>query len=412
MKKREAQSDQVRVLVLTFNRTLKGYISSLLEDGNYAKDGTFITCDTFGRWSKQYHKSLQMLDAHESDEVIRRLATNVSLSPDFIIDEVNYTLGRFPIEHIDQYRSCVRSGRGRSPRVDLAQREKLINSVIIPYNNYKVNRKLFDWNDLAALMLQRGPVGIYDIIVVDESQDFSTIQLKAIIRSLSAKHNITFVIDSAQMIYPRGFTWAEVGLTSPVYHRLETNYRNTRQVAALAKSILDGVDIGTDGSFPNFDTCSRVGDLPNILIGKFSQQAGWVIDFLDTIDLESQSVAFFHLQGGRWFDYIRGSLNNAGYHFVELTKASEWPESETNIALCTFHSAKGLEFDHVIILGLSEENMNYENAPDDDRQNMYKRLIGMGVSRARVSVVLGYAPHSKPKFLEHIDESIAKRIHL
>ncbi len=54
------------------------------------------------------------------------------------------------------------------------------------------------------------------------------------------------------------------------------------------------------------------------------------------------------------------------------------------------HSAKGLEFDHVIILGLSDEVTPHGSESDDDRLQTLRRLLAMAVARARMTVLLGY----------------------
>ncbi|WP_416221498.1 3'-5' exonuclease [Rhodoferax sp.] len=54
--------------------------------------------------------------------------------------------------------------------------------------------------------------------------------------------------------------------------------------------------------------------------------------------------------------------------YVEITKSRDWPGAE-NVALSTIHSAKGLDFDHVIIIGLDN------SAPSGRRRGTWRRPL-------------------------------------
>jgi superfamily I DNA/RNA helicase len=60
--------------------------------------------------------------------------------------------------------------------------------------------------------------------------------------------------------------------------------------------------------------------------------------------------------------------------------------------LSTLHSAKGLEFDHVIVLGLNADVTPHGAEEGDDRLAALRRLLAMGIGRARQSVIVGYKP--------------------
>ena len=48
---RQGSTESIRVLVLTFNRTLRGYISQLTKEQVEAHDALDLTVSTFGRWA-------------------------------------------------------------------------------------------------------------------------------------------------------------------------------------------------------------------------------------------------------------------------------------------------------------------------------------------------------------------------
>ena len=80
-----------------------------------------------------------------------------------------------------------------------------------------------------------------------------------------------------------------------------------------------------------------------------------------------------------------------------------WPAGDENIALSTLHSAKGLEFDHVFILGLADELTPHGDGEADSDLENYQRLVAMAVCRARNSVVIGYKPGEESAVVQLLD---------
>ncbi|MFW8236200.1 helicase, partial [Klebsiella pneumoniae] len=199
--------------------------------------------------------------------------------------------------------------------------------------------------------------------VVDETQDFSANQIRAILNRLNDYYYLTFVIDTIQRLYPRGFTWVETGLEmrNAAYFRLGENHRNTVEIAEFAASITHGLAIDDDGSISDFTKATRHGPKPVVCKGLYSQQVRYAIDYIHhNVDLQNESVAFLKPKGGQWFEEIEKQLNNNNLPFITITKNRVWSRGPENIALSTMNSAKGLEFDHVIILGLSITNMQHQ----------------------------------------------------
>jgi superfamily I DNA/RNA helicase len=237
-------------------------------------------------------------------------------------------------------------------------RERLRAAVVEPYQVLKAQRGVMDWNDIAVAAGDLAGVAPWDVIVVDEAQDFSANQVRTVLQHAAPLASVTFVMDAAQRIYPRFFTWREVGETdfAGVRHTLKTNYRNTREIAAFVQPLVEGMQLDGDGQIPDFTSCIRSGPLPVIVAGKYSQQIDFILNrLIKLVDFEKESVAFLQPKGGGWFSELRGRLQAAGLPFAELTRASVWPQGPEAIALCTLHSAKGLEFDHVVLPGLNQQ---------------------------------------------------------
>ena len=136
-------SDPVKVLVLTFNRTLRGYISKLAEDQiRGVGDEVEIKVSTFANWATRVvnpQKGILLSDAQRS-HCLKALAVHLPLDSDFLCSEVEYVLGRFLPESCEKaYLECTREGRGRSPRLTHATRSRILNEIITPYSQWKTN---------------------------------------------------------------------------------------------------------------------------------------------------------------------------------------------------------------------------------------------------------------------------------
>ena len=281
-------------------------------------------------------------------------------------------------------------------------------AVLPAYAAAKAQRRKIDWNDLALLAAEVEPGRLYDVVIVDEAQDFSANQVRAVLKHLHDEHNTTFVLDAVQRIYPQFFRWSEVGIRArpETIYTLRENYRNTEAIAAFAYPLVEGLPPEDDGTLPDFTACRRPGAKPLVVAGKYGAQLAVMLDRLErTADLESESVAILKPRGGAWFEAVRGALRRRGIGFCELTRENEWPSGPENVALCTIHSAKGLEFDHVLLPGLSGQVTPHGPEEGDADLEKLRRMLAMAVGRARESVMLGYKPGEESSLIGLLDAS-------
>ena len=414
-REREGIDAPVRILVVTFNRTLRGYITDLAKQQVIGRANLDLEIRTFARWAMTALGVTEVIGETQRDQVILGHAHGIDLPRDFLLAEVDYLLGRFLPQHFNEYLTCRRDGRGNLPRVDRSLRQRILEGVVRPYVSWKQETDRVDWNDLAILAASIKKPDGYDVIIADEVQDFSANQIRALMHHANDPSSVTFVLDAAQRIYPRGFTWAEAGVAvNPANsHRLGKNYRNTKEICRFALPLLKGLEIGDDGTFPDFDSCSASGTAPIILTGKYSQQINYVIEYMrENVDLSKHSVAFLKPKGGRWFDELKRRLDSASYSHVTITKQSEWPAGDENTALSTMNSAKGLEFDYVFILGLSGEVTIETAEPEDSTLDNLRRLLAMAITRARKMVILGYKPTEASHLVSYFDPNTFEAIKL
>ncbi|RAX43716.1 hypothetical protein DQ354_19295 [Arthrobacter sp. AQ5-06] len=405
----------VRILVLTFNKTLAGYIDGLARDQIQGSEHLRLFVGTFAKWAVRVSGASGIVDGEDNVRTLVSGLSNDRLYRDFLTEEAFYIMERFLPEDVDEYLSVRRDGRGGTPRIDRAMRHRLIDEVVKPYQAANRAAGSLDWNDLAVAAYHATSTEKWDIVVIDEAQDFTANQLRAVVAHLSETHSLTCVLDSMQRIYHRYFTWKEAGIDAVnSTHRLAVNHRNTKQIAAFARPLVAGLTRDNElGSLPDFQNCAREGRMPIVIRGFYHQQMEYVFDrYLPTIDLETESVAFLHPKGGGYFKGLREALHAKGYPWDELTRTSEWPSNDNAIALSTMHSAKGLEFDHVIAIGLNQELTPHGDEEDDAHLGALQRLVAMSLGRAKKSVLLGTKPGMESSVFEFLKPETYEAIDL
>ena len=74
-----------------------------------------------------------------------------------------------------------------------------------------------------------------------------------------------------------------------------------------------------------------------------------------------------------------------------LTSLDQEKEPGQQVRLMTLHGAKGLEFPHVFIAGVEEDLIPHRNSLEENAEEEERRLLYVGITRARESLTLGYA---------------------
>ena len=409
-RRRYGHDAPVRILVLTFNRTLEGYITELARQSVKEDSALELEISTFGRWAKSLAGDANIIERDTVSTILRSYLLPVIESGrhEFFLDEIEYILGRFLPNNLTAYITATREGRGVSPRVDRRRREILLRDVIPAYTAAKTELDVIDWNDLAIKATTARTDILYDVVIVDEAQDFTANQVRAIISHLADQHNTTFVLDAVQRIYPRFFRWKEVGINArpEIIYTLKENYRNTAAVASFARPLVDGLPMEDDGTLPDFDACRRSGNKPTVVVGKYSAQLNYMLNELErTVNLDAESVALLQTRGGGWFNEARRILKSRGIPYCEIARRSKWPSGPELVAISTIHSAKGLEFDHVLLPGLNQEVTPHGTEEGDTKLDQFRRMLAMAIGRARKTVMIGYKPGEESSLIGFLDPS-------
>lgn len=230
-----------------------------------------------------------------------------------------------------------------------------------------------------------------DEIIIDEAQDIKIGQhgdnVFEKLKTLSA--NISFGADEAQSVY-NGPKFNELKNIFPNNQdfRLEKNYRNSKCIMRFAFKIFPNADI----SYNIIDSCKREGNKPFFTVtekngyGNKSNlvQDNEVLATIKTWQGSGHNIAILVPWGNEvqyFYDLIKNEYPNATFYYNQ--SGNEHGHNHIGrIHISTLKSAKGLEFDTVIL-------PNFNKAFEDiERFNITWKDFYVGVTRAKSNLFL------------------------
>lgn len=137
-------------------------------------------------------------------------------------------------------------GSKRAP--DLVDGREDVHRIAQHYQAWLTKKGLHDEADVCRAALEKakaGPPDSFGLIVCDEAQDLTELQIELLFLLLHQTGSVLFAGDVNQMINPSGFRWAEVvdlfarhRLPKPTTYVFEENFRSTEAIIALADGVL------------------------------------------------------------------------------------------------------------------------------------------------------------------------------
>lgn len=233
----------------------------------------------------------------------------------------------------------------------------------------------------------------YRSILVDEVQDFGTLELE-IIRKLTqkAENDLFLCGDIAQQVYFKHHQIRTAGIIIPPdsYLKILKNYRNSREILSAAYQVFckntDPIKFKSDDfeilnpEFANFSSPK-----PFIRKGKhLTQELRYAIQYLKEIldEKEKGCIAIC--------DYTIFEVERLGEvcKIPVLTGSSKL--SDDNVYLSDLEQTKGFEFDRMVIINVSEDVFPNSLLPEDEAYREISKFY-VAMTRAKKELIISYS---------------------
>lgn len=406
------------LLFLTYNTALCAYVKKAFARAGMKHD---IDVKTFHDWAKHSAKEIGAdfngwIDEKKRSEQIKRLIKeaekeigshrlfNIEDEPYLLTwwgDEISWLFGQH-IMRLDEYLKVGRSNRGTAVRVT-QEDKRFVWFVYELYQEWLEETRQEDYDNPAGLLLrtlqEHGnelPDSLrYDHVMVDEVQDFDKSWLLAVVKI--PRVSLSLAGDLAQKIYRRNFTWRSVGIQvlGGRSRRLAASHRTTLQIMDVAEYLLKDNDVSESEDYTVPVRPTKSGNKVNRLVANNPKEAyergyDWIADNYKRLRTTTVAVV---LPFTRQLYPAQKSLEKRGLT-VKAAKGSSLGNFPGGVVITTFHQLKGLEFDHVVIMGLHDAQYpgrildNIEEEDRNDEMQLMRRVMYVAMTRAKQSVTL------------------------
>lgn len=391
-----------RVLLVTYNNTLVTYLRHLRPEA-----AANITIETYGLFARGYLNGVGLMPGYGAiakpdlrrvlaEQAVKEVAAVYqpsrffARSVDFFTDEIEWISG-MGVHSRQEYLEADRVGRGSGLTDD---QRKAVWDIRTAYLKLRSdNGKAYDWWDLPAAIRAHLPKDDrprrYRHVVIDEGQDLSPDAIRSLVEVVDPGGSVTFFGDYHQLIYGQGVSWRSCGMTINKVERFSDNYRNTAQIARLAIAMSRMPHMAGDPNDlvePREPTAA--GALPTLVTCRDERHEVEIVRAQARDSARTGSVAVL---ARTWKDARRAC---AGLTVRTLNAdLGRWDPSP-GIWCGAYHSAKGLEFDTVILPFLGAAHMPHPDkvtAFGADASPREARLLYVSITRARSELLLTHS---------------------
>ena len=269
---------------------------------------------------------------------------------------------------------------------------------------------------LQAVADGRIPKEQYGAILIDEGHDFAAEWLQVLTQMLDREEeSLLLLYDDAQSIYRRGgldFSLSSVGIKAQGRTSvLRLNYRNSREILAFAAAFASGYwqnqELQDEDHIPVIapEAAGISGPEPMVYACEdFVAEADKAAKCIQSwqkkgLALNKIAILAYTKEQAKQVSKILSEQGiNAQLLLDGRSKKAYQPE-DNSVAIMTLHSSKGLEFSHVVVMGVGQMGKVTDRVNDD------ARVLYVGLTRAqRVLVVTG---SGKGRFIQQLVQQVA-----
>ncbi len=418
-------TDGKRVLFLTYSTSLAEVARTLLAELAGDPLPPELEVHTVSQWAAGFvtargrkwtgiQKERQTAALAKAITTAGAAAKGTLRDPDFLRAEISSVIKAGNLSE-DGYLHARRYGRGRA--LQESQR-RAVWMIYQTYRNELAAHGWADWEDIPVMALQeldrQALEHPFDHVIVDEAQDLTATEIRLASRLGSS---LFLVGDAAQSIYTRGYTWRETGLElQGRSYSLKRNFRNTHQVAEAAADFIrhnEELVASEDWVDPQFTR--RSGPKPLILkVANRDREIPALCDcILDLSNGREFRLADFAVlcRFNNQCTAVRNYLVTQQIPASIRDKNSPFDILEQRVKVLTIHSAKGMEFPVVFVLGWHEGQLPFLPHATDPELAMSdveaeRMLAYVAMTRAAEVLYLVTSPDHPSRFLDEIPASM------
>lgn len=306
------------------------------------------------------------------------------------------------------YLKVARTGRGTP--LNRKQRKLVWAIMQSVMQTQAVDGQLF-WPTMSAIgaevlnvRYENGGGSLFDHVVVDEAQDFNAGHWRFLRACVAEGPNDIFIAeDSHQRIYGQALRLSRFGISTRgrASSRLTLNYRTTKENLEYALRILAGEEglayldgEGETDSVAGYRS-ARTGPQPYLVRVDSEEQEFDVADHYISQWLDSDRdvhIGVMCRTRGQISRVVSG-LADKGIDAVATRNAER--ASHEQVSVMTMHGAKGMEFTHVLLMGVGKDLMplrfRLKDLSEEDALEALQRersLLYVAASRARDELVI------------------------
>lgn len=352
---------------------IKKYIS---EDINYI--GTFhsiaakilrekIRIEDFG-----YTKDFKIISYQEAGDILNR-----------IIEE-----GKLKVKYKSKLQKRIEEFKNGNILYGNMKNEDDIKKLYEMYSEVKKKENLMDYDDLIINCIEflKECLNI-KYIIIDEFQDTDFMQYELIKKIASNTSSIFVVGDPNQTIYSFRTGSSDIfdrfirEFDACIYD-LPINYRSTKIITEAATALIGDkiLSSGDEGEKIKISCHYDAFNEANYILRRIKELKEKGVKLGDIAILYRRQM-----QGDVLYDVLSREFE---CEFLKGLEVEKEKIDNDRLKLLTLHSSKGLEFDHIFIVGVNEGNIPIANKRDVEEEEL--RLFFVGITRARKTIELTY----------------------
>jgi len=420
-----------KILILTLNRSLASLIKNLVDlmlDSQENKEDldsqirvtsywefcrTFLIANAVDEMEKNIYNDFvhRHNDSIEDEWKAYYQCKNNNHDADILFNLHKSLLSReiFPQSYTKQEFDWVRSALSKEDRNKYLELEREGRHIpLLKENRQDILVALGKWEEYMCFVGVTDYLGLsqsilghiekikpdYRCVLVDEMQDFGTIELMVIRKLCEENENDVFLTgDIAQVVHTKHhkITQAGIKIAGQNYLKITKNYRNSREILAAAYDVFKkNTDVisYTSGDFEilnpefaNFSSPKPFLRKTSSLSNGFNFSLAYLKGILDANKNEKGCIA---ICGYSYYDILA-----IGNDLRLPVLDGKMDLSENSIFLTDLDNTKGFEFDRMIIINC---NQGVIPNPDQPKEEWFRDIskLYVAMTRAKKELVISY----------------------